>query len=141
MEPCRARLGPYGYYDASHGTMHSMVVQGDRGKDATIAQMRRGVLEYCVLALLRDEERYGFDLVRALSEVDGMVTSEGTIYPLLSRLRREGLVTTSWRESSSGPPRRYYRLSPEGMAALDSFLKQWSRFRDGVDALVKGGMG
>ena len=108
-------------------------------RDAAIAQMRRGVLEYCVLALLRDEERYGFDLVRGLSEVDGMVTSEGTIYPLLSRLRREGLVTTTWRESPTGPPRRYYRLTSQGRAALESFSKQWARFRDGVDSFVRGG--
>ena len=103
-----------------------------------IAQLRRGTLEYCVLALLSEGERYGFDLVRELSEVDGMVTSEGTIYPLLSRLRRDGLVTTSWQESSSGPPRRYYKLSPAGKEALASFTKEWSRFRDAVDQLVGG---
>ena len=59
--------------------------------------MRRGTLQYCVLALLAAEERYGFDLVRKLAEVDGMVTSEGTIYPLLSRLRRDGQVESTWR--------------------------------------------
>ena len=78
-------------------------------QDALLAQMRKGTLQYCVLALLADEERYGFDLVRSLAETDGMVTSEGTIYPLLSRLRRDGLVETTWRESTSGPPRRYYQ--------------------------------
>ena len=72
-------------------------------QDALLAQMRKGTLQYCVLALLADEERYGFDLVRALAETDGMVTSEGTIYPLLSRLRRDGLVETTWRESTAGP--------------------------------------
>lgn len=101
-----------------------------------MAQLRRGTLEYCVMALLRDGERYGFDLVRELSEVDGMVTSEGTIYPLLSRLRRDGLVTTTWRESSSGPPRRYYRLTPAGKKALGSFIEEWTHFRDSVDQLV-----
>jgi PadR family transcriptional regulator PadR len=105
-----------------------VVVQG-----ALIAQMRRGTLQYCVMALLEPEERYGFDLVRALSEVEGMVTSEGTIYPLLSRLRRDGLVETTWRESSSGPPRRYYRLTDAGRAALNEFVDEWSRFRDAVD--------
>jgi PadR family transcriptional regulator PadR len=62
--------------------------------------------------------RYGFDLVRTLGEADGLITSEGTIYPLLSRLRRDGLVTTSWHESPSGPPRRYYQLTPTGQQAL-----------------------
>src|SRR6266700_5269279 len=79
-----------------------------------VAQMRRGVLPFCVLAMLGDGERYGFELVRALASVDGMVTGEGTIYPLLARLRRQGLVETTWRESDAGPPRRYYRLAPCG---------------------------
>ena len=105
-------------------------------QDALIAQMRRGTLQYCVLALLADEERYGFDLVRELGEVDGMVTSEGTIYPLLSRLRRDGLVETTWRESTAGPPRRYYRLTKAGRDALQGFRQEWGRFRDGVDHFV-----
>jgi PadR family transcriptional regulator, regulatory protein PadR len=102
-----------------------------------LAQMRRGTLQYCVLALLAEEERYGFDLVKALAEVDGMVTSEGTIYPLLSRLRRDGLVETSWRESTSGPPRRYYRLTAAGRSALAGFTVEWSRFRDAVDRFLE----
>lgn len=103
-----------------------------------ISQMRRGVLQYCVLALLAEEERYGFDLVRALGEINGMVTSEGTIYPLLSRLRRDGLVATSWQESPSGPPRRYYRLTAAGRAALEAFVEEWSRFRHAVDHFIGG---
>jgi PadR family transcriptional regulator PadR len=106
-------------------------------QDGLIAQMRRGTLQYCVLALLAEEERYGFDLVRGLAEVDGMVTSEGTIYPLLSRLRRDGLVESTWRESSTGPPRRYYRLTAAGHAALAGFVTEWDRFRDAVDHFVE----
>ena len=102
----------------------------------SVTQLRRGALEYCVLALLRDGERYGFELVRALSDLDGLVTSEGTIYPLLSRLRRDRLVTTSWQESESGPPRRYYRLTDAGHAALAGFTDEWVRFRDAVDTLL-----
>src|SRR6202034_2418629 len=94
-----------------------------------LTQMRRGALEYCVLALLQKEERYGFDLVRALGEKDGLVTSEGTIYPLLSRLRRDGLVTASWHESEQGPPRRYYQITRRGQEALELFVDQWQRFR------------
>ena len=94
-----------------------------------LTQLRRGVLEFCVLSLLRDEELYGFDLVRRLSDVDGMVTSEGTIYPLLSRLRRDGWVKTSWQESESGPPRRYYALTPSGRTALAGFVEEWRRSR------------
>jgi PadR family transcriptional regulator PadR len=106
-------------------------------QDALLSQMRKGTLQYCVLALLADEERYGFDLVRALAETDGMVTSEGTIYPLLSRLRRDGLVETTWRESTSGPPRRYYRLTEAGRAALQAFKDEWGRFRNAVDHFVE----
>ena len=108
-------------------------------RDAAISQLRRGVLEFCVLALLRNGERYGFDIVRALSQADGLVTTEGTLYPLLSRLRKEGVVDTTWRESPSGPPRRYYRLTPDGKALLTAFVAEWTRFRDSVDALLETG--
>jgi PadR family transcriptional regulator PadR len=106
-----------------------------------ISQLRRGTVEYCVLALLRDGERYGFELVRELSAVDGLVTSEGTIYPLLTRLRKDELVTTFWQESESGPPRRYYRLTDAGHTALADFTHEWVRFRDSVDAILKGRKG
>src|SRR6266545_20880 len=89
--------------------------------DSPVTQMRKGVLEYCVLALLAGRPRYGYELVQDLAGVDGMLTSEGTIYPLLSRLHRERLVDTEWKESTGGPPRKYYRgaaralLVPEGV--------------------------
>jgi PadR family transcriptional regulator, regulatory protein PadR len=102
-----------------------------------VSQLRRGTVEYCVLALLHGQEHYGFELVRKLSDVDGLVTSEGTIYPLLTRLRRDELVKTSWRESETGPPRRYYSLTAAGQTALADFTKEWARFRDAVDALLK----
>jgi len=108
------------------------------GQEGLLTQMRRGTLQYCVLALLADEERYAFDLVRHLSSVDGMVTSEGTIYPLLSRLRRHGLVASVWRESAEGPPRRYYHLTDAGRTALAGFAQEWSRFRDAVDQFMEG---
>lgn len=118
--------------------MHSMVA-GREGNEALIAQMRRGALEFCVMALLEERERYGFELIQRLARVEGMVTSEGTIYPLLSRLRRDGAVETTWRESVSGPPRRYYQLTPAGRASLVAFRSEWSRFRAAVDQLLGGG--
>jgi PadR family transcriptional regulator PadR len=88
------------------------------------------------MALVRDEASYGFDIVRALAAAGNLLTSEGTIYPLLGRLRRDGLVTTSWVESPSGPPRRYYRLTDDGHHALDTFVGDWRRFTAAVDALL-----
>jgi len=103
-----------------------------------LSELRRGVLEHCVLAVVRDNESYGFDIVRTLSRNGGLVTSEGTIYPLLSRLRRDGLVTSTWRESETGPPRRYYRLTSDGRRALDLFNLEWHNFRTAVDAVLLG---
>ena len=104
-----------------------------------ISQMRRGTLQYCVLALLRDRERYGFELTRALADADGLVTSEGTVYPLLARLRQDRMVETFWQESTQGPPRRYYRLTDDGRLALATFTAQWRKFRDAVDQLISEG--
>jgi PadR family transcriptional regulator, regulatory protein PadR len=118
-----------------YGMVPPRTSQTDR-ESGLIAQLRRGALEYCVLALLERGERYGFDLVRELAEVDGMVTTEGTIYPMLARLRRDGVVETTWRESPAGPPRRYYTLTPSGRQALKQFREEWVRFRDGVDRVV-----
>jgi PadR family transcriptional regulator PadR len=109
------------------------MVPGDARSSLT--ELRRGVVEHCVLALLARGESYAFDLVRVLAG-RGLVTSEGTIYPLLARLRRGGLATTSWRESEAGPPRRYYRITADGRRALDTFVVEWSEFRDAVDALL-----
>ena len=108
-------------------------------RDGTIPQLRRGVLEFCVLALLRETERYAYEIVHALSQADGLVTTEGTLYPMLSRLRKDGVVDTIWRESTSGPPRRYYRLSADGERRLDAFAVEWERFRDSVDGLLSTG--
>lgn len=101
-----------------------------------LTELRRGVLEYCVLAVVRPKESYAFDIVRVLSGAGGLVTSEGTIYPLLSRLRRDGFVTTTWRESEAGPPRRYYRITRQGERALDAFVRDWGRFSDAVDDVL-----
>ncbi len=107
--------------------------------EASLSQLRRGVLEFCVLSLLSHEPLYGFDLVRRLSDVDGLVISEGTVYPLLSRLRRDGALTSTWVPSESGPPRRYYTVTPQGHSALTAFVTDWRMFRDAVDQLLATG--
>lgn len=102
-----------------------------------LTQLRRGVLVPCVLALLEGDERYGYDLVNELSAA-GLVASEGSVYPLLSRLRRDQLVQTTWRESAQGPPRRYYSLTPDGERALAAFRGGWSDFRASVESILEG---
>lgn len=108
------------------------------GDGLAVAQLRRGVLEFCVLAVLERERTYGFELASRLTEQGGIVASEGTIYPLLSRLRKAGMVASLWEESASGPPRRYYSATPAGITALRSFEKEWARFKDSVDAVLQG---
>ncbi|MFI6864402.1 PadR family transcriptional regulator [Streptomyces sp. NPDC050421] len=114
---------------------------GGRTSGRIESQLLKGVLEYCVLALMRDEAKYGVQLLRELEETGALATGQGTVYPLLSRLRREELVLTTWRESTSGPPRRYYELSEAGHAALARFTAVWPGFRHAVDHLVMPGKG
>jgi PadR family transcriptional regulator PadR len=78
-------------------------------------------------------------LARELGARGRIIASEGTLYPLLARLRRNGFVETSWRESTAGPPRRYYHLTRDGELALASFKKQWRGFRDAVDEILDEG--
>jgi PadR family transcriptional regulator len=118
------------------GTLHYM----EPGEDTNwLAQVRRGVAEQCVLALLTRGEMYGFELARELGARGRIIASEGTLYPLLARLRRNGFVETSWRESTAGPPRRYYHLTGDGELALAGFKKQWRGFRDAVDEILDEG--
>lgn len=105
---------------------------------SVLTQLRKGVLEYCVLALLQDGPSYGVDLAKRLGRHTALFASEGTLYPLLSRLRRLGWVESSWQESTSGPPRRYYQLTDDGRAALTTFATAWELFsRDVRNVLEK----
>ena len=104
-----------------------------------LAQVRRGVAETLCPGPAHQGERYGFELARELGERGQIIASEGTLYPLLARLRRNGLVESSWRESKAGPPRRYYRLTRDGELALASFTKQWRVFSDAVDEILDEG--
>ena len=90
------------------------------------------------MALIVKTPRYAFELFGALGKT-GLLTTEGTLYPLLSRLRRDGLVKTEWRESTDGPPRRYYELTAEGRRALLAFKNEWTGFRGAVDGILQEG--
>ena len=109
------------------------------GNDAIPSQFRKGVVELAILALLHDSEAYGAEIVDRLGAHPGLAISAGTAYPLLSRLKKSGLVTSMWRESPTGPPRKYYRLSADGDVAFSSMAKAWSDMRYAMDILLGGG--
>jgi PadR family transcriptional regulator PadR len=99
-------------------------------------QMRKGLLELCVLATLKGTRMYGYDIVKRLSAVDGLVMGEGTIYPILSRFKKEGLVDTTLAESPEGPARKYYQLTARGRLLLTRMLNAWAEVRDGIEAVT-----
>ena len=98
-------------------------------------QVRRGVLELCILNTLSRGERYGYELVKSVVSLPGLEVSEGTIYPLLSRLRVQGYVTTRLQESSSGPARKYYALTPAGEDTLAMMNEYFGGLSKAVAAL------
>lgn len=109
------------------------------GSEPIPSQLRKGVVELAILALVHDSEAYGGEIVDRLSAHPGLAISAGTAYPLLSRLKRSGLITSTWRESPVGPPRKYYRLTSDGEAAFAVMAKTWGDMRDAMDDLLGGG--
>lgn len=107
-------------------------------RESVLIQLRKGVLEYCVLAQLRQEPSYGLKLALDLVKYETLFASEGSLYPLLARLRKQGSVETTWEESSSGPPRRYYRVTVAGEEALAAFADAWVPFTREATALLEG---
>lgn len=99
-------------------------------------QLLRGVLDVCLLALIAHRPRYGYELVEALAERGLTLVSEGTIYPLLTRLQRAGLVTSYREPSAAGPPRKYYRLTPAGAAELSAGQRVWGDFASAVTRVL-----
>jgi len=100
-------------------------------------QFKKGVLELCVLALLTEKNRYGYDLVNEISK--NIQISEGTIYPLLRRLKNVGYVTTYLQESQEGAPRKYYKLTDSGRKITGELRSDWFDFVKKVSSLLKGG--
>ncbi len=102
----------------------------------TKAQMRKGILEYCILSLLSKKEAYASELVGTLKGAELLVV-EGTIYPLLTRLKNEGLLSYRWEESSGGPPRKYYSITPLGEQFLAELDKTWVLLVSSVERITK----
>ena len=99
-------------------------------------QLKKGTLELCVLSLLSRADMYGFELVGAIS---GQIQiSEGTIYPLLKRIKDEGYVTTYLRESQEGPPRKYYSITQSGKISLQTLEEEWRNISSGVNKILEG---
>lgn len=106
-------------------------------RDERVAQLRKGVLELAILALLDGRRRYGGEIVEQLASRPGLDASAGTVYPLLTRLKTAALVETEWQESPSGPPRKYYRLTAAGSRALADSARQWRLLTAALDELLK----
>ncbi len=98
------------------------------------AQMRKGVLEYCILLILANNDAYASDIIKRLKEAK-MIVVEGTLYPLLTRLKNAGLLSYRWEESTQGPPRKYYALTDEGRQFLSELDGSWNELVNAVDLI------
>ncbi|WP_017731583.1 PadR family transcriptional regulator [Nafulsella turpanensis] len=101
----------------------------------TQVQMRKGILEYCILHIISRGEVYASDMLEELTSARIMVV-EGTLYPLLTRLKKAGLVEYKWVESNSGPPRKYYTITPEGTTFLDQLSTTWAELSASTNKII-----
>lgn len=100
------------------------------------AQMRKGVLEYCILLVMRESPQYAINIIEELKN-SRMIVVEGTLYPLLTRLKNDGLLIYQWEESTQGPPRKYYRLTDKGKKVLLELEGSWDELADAVERIHK----
>jgi len=100
----------------------------------TKAQMRKGVLEYCILSVLDQQDRYATEIIQELKQAK-IIVVEGTLYPLLTRQKKAGLLAYRWEESPQGPPRKYYSLTQQGKEALKELDKSWHQLVDAVNEI------
>lgn len=98
--------------------------------------MRKGLLEYCILSIINREEAYASDILELLKEAQ-LVVVEGTIYPLLTRMKNEGLLSYRWQESTEGPPRKYYTLTKEGQQLLEQLDKEWLSICQAINQITQ----
>jgi PadR family transcriptional regulator, regulatory protein PadR len=105
-------------------------------RDARRSQLLRGALDLCLLAVVEEEPAYGYEMTKRLRARGLSIVGEGSIYPLLGRLERHGLVETYRAASNGGPPRKYYRTSRAGQRALANGASEWRATRDAIDAVL-----
>ena len=103
--------------------------------EKTKAQMRKGVLELCTLSIIAEKDAYASDIIEKLKSSD-LIVVEGTLYPLLTRLKNEGLLHYRWEESTSGPPRKYYALTETGRLFLKELNGTWDELRNAVNLVT-----
>jgi PadR family transcriptional regulator, regulatory protein PadR len=103
--------------------------------ESSKAQMRKGLLEFCILLIISQGEIYASEILQKLKDAD-LIVVEGTLYPLLSRLKSEKLLSYSWVESNSGPPRKYYSLTQEGRQALNQLKNTWGKLSQSINSLL-----
>lgn len=113
------------------------VLESTELADKWVAQMRKGALEMAALASLYNRRLYGLEIIRTLESESDLILSEGTIYPILSRLKKEGLLDSEWVEAEAGHPRKYYVLTLLGHERLSSMVDAWKSFANSLDRLVK----
>lgn len=101
----------------------------------TKAQMRKGILEFCILSILSGKEAYTGEIIDQLKDAK-LIVVEGTLYPLLTRLKNAGLLNYRWEESSSGPPRKYYKLTAEGEKFLQELKNTWNELNEAINKLI-----
>ena len=101
----------------------------------TQSQMRKGILEYCILVLISKGEVYASDIIESLKDAK-LIVVEGTLYPLLTRLKNGGLLSYSWKESDQGPPRKYYTLTETGKIFISELNKTWTELNTSVNKLT-----
>lgn len=100
------------------------------------AQMRKGTLEFCIMLIISRGEVYASDILQQLKAADLLVV-EGTLYPLLSRLKTQGFLLYSWKESNAGPPRKYYSLTDKGKTSVKMLTDNWLTLADSINQLIK----
>ncbi|MBC7746348.1 MAG: PadR family transcriptional regulator [Flavobacterium sp.] len=103
----------------------------------TQTQMRKGILEYCILSIISRKEIYASDIIGELKKARLLVV-EGTLYPLLTRLKNNGLLSYNWQESTSGPPRKYYIISAQGIEVLNKLDNTWDELKYAVQISMEG---
>ena len=108
----------------------------DKKRTQIVRQMRRGVLELCILAIISEGEVYPSDIIKKLQEYE-LIVVEGTLYPLLSRLKNSELLHYTWRESPAGPPRKYYHITDKGTAFLQDLITNWRELQTAVNNSIE----